>query len=615
MRVVRRAPRWLARAVGRHLLALFVLVGVVAFGLGVLGMRAFLGSAVAQRAGYMPTWANTLYFAGTLFLADSTPFQNFTTYPATLEVARFLAPVATSLGLAKAVGALFAGQLRAWRARHCHDHVVVCGAQPVAGIVAAAARAEGHRVVLVTDRSGDEDELSPVEGILAIPGDPGDPATLRAAGVGRAARLVICSDRGLEGVSVAAAARTLAQEARRARARRAFEERLWDRRWHGRHRPLECFAQAGDVDFVVPVQVRAAMAASDPSFTLTFFSLEGVGGRILAGTDVPTFDARHPREVVVVGTNEFGRALVVELARAWRSRFGDGAVPLPVSLAAPDARAVADGLNRRYHVVRSFLRLRPVDVNSALAGTTRAAYVYICDDDSDSVIADALALARADEARPAGADGTRTVVTLLLGREQIRGSATRGSGSRVADRAGVLDDAGGRLRFFALYGQPCRPAEIYGETYLRMARAIHDNYVSDQSAPGVAPGSVDARAPWDALSEPLQQSNIEQARSYAAALRGLGYVIVPTQDEPVPVAFTGAEVERLARAEHDRWMAAKIDQGFSLGDRDDGPMKHPDLLAWEQLSDPVREKDRQPMRRMPAVLGLVDLQIVRRSPS
>ncbi|MGF7234761.1 MAG: RyR domain-containing protein [Frankia sp.] len=620
MREVRSAPRWLARAVGRHLLALFVLVGIVAYGLGVLGMREFLLAQQAQRPpGGTFTWANALYFAGTLFIADTTPFQNFTTYPATLEVARFLAPVATSLGLAKAVGALFAGQLRAWRARHCHDHVVVCGAQPVAGIVAAAARAEGHRVVLVTDRSGDEDETSPAEGILAIPGDPGDPATLRAAGIGRAARLVICSERGLGGVSVAAAARTLAREARAPRPFWALQDRLWDRRWRGRDGPLECFAQAGDVDFVVPVQVRAAMAPADPSFVLTFFSLEAVGGRILAGADVPGFDARGPREVVVVGTTEFGRALVVELARAWRSRFGDQAAPLPVALAAPDAAAVADGLKRRYHVVRSFLRLRAIGVEPALVRATPAAHVYICEDDSDAVIADALALARADEARPARGTGARTVVTLLLGREQTRGSRGPGPGTGdgpgTTDGAGVLDDAGGRLRFFALYGQPCRPAEIYGETYLRMARAIHDNYVSDLNAPGAAPGSADARVPWDALPEPLRHSNIEQARSYATALDALGYVIVPTQDAPVAVRFTDAEVERLARAEHDRWMAAKIATGFSLGERDEGPTKHPDLLPWDDLSDPVREKDRQPMRRMPAVLGLVDLQIVRRSPS
>jgi voltage-gated potassium channel Kch len=606
--MIGRGSRTLARVAGRHLLALFALVGIAAYVLGVIGMRAYLGSLQAQHppAGAL-TWPNALYFAATLFVADSTPFQNFGRYPAALEVARFLAPFATSLGLAQAVAALFAGQVTAWRARRCVDHVVVCGAMPAAAIVAARTREEGSRVVLVTDRTGDEAETSPAAGILAIPGDPGDPATLRAAAVGRAARLVICSDHGLGGISVAAVARDLARDARAARRRPVARAS----RWSGRDRPLECFAQAGDVDFVVPVQVRAAVVAPDPAFTLTFFSLEAVGARILAGRDVPAFDGDHPPEVVVIGATDFGRALIVELARAWRSWHARVAGPLPVVLVAPGATAVADGLNDRYHAVRTFLTLRAADGPPSPGLTAGAGRVYVCDEDSDPSLTVALNVARAAQARPDDVGG-RTVVTLLLGRMEDPGRATRalyGSG-------GVLDDAGGRLRFFALYDEACRPREIYDETYVRMATAIHDNYIHDRLDEGHPLGSLPALRLWDELAETFRQSNIAQARGYAAALGRLGYVVVPTEDEPVPVTFTDAEVEQLARAEHDRWMADTLARGYRYGPvRDDGPdPRHPNLVDWDDLPDPVRDRDRQPMRRMPAVLALVDLQIVRRPP-
>ena len=70
-------------------------------------------------------------------------------------------------------------------------------------------------------------------------------------------------------------------------------------------------------------------------------------------------------------------------------------------------------------------------------------------------------------------------------------------------------------------------------------------------------------------------------------------------------------MEVLAQLEHRRWMADKHLAGYSYGtQRDEDRMLHPDLVAWEQLSEKDKEKDRDNIRQIPQLLKLQDQKIV-----
>nr|MDT0667861.1 hypothetical protein [Micromonospora sp. DSM 115978] len=107
-----------------HLFRIFLLLGAVALSLGLVGVYQHLRS-VDDGAGF--TWTNVAFFTFTLFLADATLYENLGTFPPALEVARFLAPLATAAGIADAVGSLFTAQWEARRSRLQRGHVVVCG--------------------------------------------------------------------------------------------------------------------------------------------------------------------------------------------------------------------------------------------------------------------------------------------------------------------------------------------------------------------------------------------------------------------------------------------------------------------------------------------------------
>lgn len=67
--------------------------------------------------------------------------------------------------------------------------------------------------------------------------------------------------------------------------------------------------------------------------------------------------------------------------------------------------------------------------------------------------------------------------------------------------------------------------------------------------------------------------------------------------------FSEAEIEKLVRIEHDRWMEER---------RNKQP-DHPDLKQWEELPEVEREKDKRTIKGIPAILAKVGLRVIRQA--
>ena len=73
------------------------------------------------------------------------------------------------------------------------------------------------------------------------------------------------------------------------------------------------------------------------------------------------------------------------------------------------------------------------------------------------------------------------------------------------------------------------------------------------------------------------------------------------------------EIETLARLEHVRWVEDRLRHGWRLGARRDvGAKQSPYLVPWTDLSDEVRDLDRDSVRLIPRLLADSGLSIVRR---
>lgn len=161
---------------------------------------------------------------------------------------------------------------------------------------------------------------------------------------------------------------------------------------------------------------------------------------------------------------------------------------------------------------------------------------------------------------------------------------------------------------------PGPPDEITpsDEQIVAVARAVHDGYVSDHIEDGGSPEDA-AATPWERLEPELQAQNYQQARENIWRLRSLGIYLVPLgSGEPAGrLSLAGMDLEAMARSEHDRWSHQKRAQGYILGalDKVGPPKRHPDLRAWEDLTEKERDKDRRPMMRMVETLRVAGLSL------
>src|SRR5215218_6771680 len=96
-----------------------------------------------------------------------------------------------------------------------------------------------------------------------------------------------------------------------------------------------------------------------------------------------------------------------------------------------------------------------------------------------------------------------------------------------------------------------------------VAQAIHELYLATQRGRGLRCGDSPAMVAWSRLSDDLREANRAQARDIASKLRAMGYEIRPGTGRGPD--FSVPELDRLARAEHQRWCDQRMRAGWSYG--------------------------------------------------
>ncbi len=105
----------------------------------------------------------------------------------------------------------------------------------------------------------------------------------------------------------------------------------------------------------------------------------------------------------------------------------------------------------------------------------------------------------------------------------------------------------------------------------------------------------------------LHHADYNSSKSSSLALR------VIAQSEGIagwPLVAASADIEMLAKAEHDRWATCKRLAGWRSGPvRDNALRIHPDLVPWSDLTDATQDYDRDPVRKLPELLCSIGYQL------
>ena len=170
--------------------------------------------------------------------------------------------------------------------------------------------------------------------------------------------------------------------------------------------------------------------------------------------------------------------------------------------------------------------------------------------------------------------------------------------------------------------RPEEITEINDQMVARLARAIHSRYQNEmRKQNGAAEKKIyiswmlshgdKQTADFDMLPEEIKHSNLDNAFHIPTKLLSIGYKIRPVEKgfKSATLHLTAEEIETMAKVEHIRWCWDKILHGWFYGHIKDSKKKiHPSIIPYEELSEPEKEKDRELVRMIPALLKDIDYE-------
>jgi serine phosphatase RsbU (regulator of sigma subunit) len=155
-------------------------------------------------------------------------------------------------------------------------------------------------------------------------------------------------------------------------------------------------------------------------------------------------------------------------------------------------------------------------------------------------------------------------------------------------------------------------AEIDERMVHKIARAIHSRYQHQiRKQQKAIRNGVNEPHDFDLLPDDVKFSNIDNAWHIPTKLLSIGYKIkkVKKGNKTLTLSLNDMEIETMAGVEHLRWSWDKRLNGWTWGKTRDKKMKrHPALIPYFLLPEPEKEKDRQLVRLIPALLQDIDYE-------
>lgn len=556
---------------------IFAALVVVALCCGYVGFAVYLRGSV--HFGHDPI--DLLYDTLQLFVLGPFPLQQGGGhYPLALQIGRLTAPAVTVYAFIEAGRLFLAAELRRMQIRRTRGHVVVCGTGSTATTLADRLRSSGQRVVsILPSAPGDTNP-----GRHRVHGDARMPDVLMAAGVNQASTLYACTDDTATNTVIALTASRIVSESGPG---------------------LAVFAQVTDPELCLALQARHLGLIRPLHLRLGFFNIDELAARkLFAELPAAPVDGR-PQHALVIGASAFGRAVVVELARRWRIAPPDPANTPVVTLLDDRASAVAPELGYRYQFLEQTCRLQAHDGGLAelLDGTdsdVRPTWIFVCYDDEEKCLKTALTVDRLWH-------GGRGSMVVRLDRMAGLRAAFDGSGGDA-----LLDEVSGVLRLFGVIEAACDPSLIREDLVERVARIIHDRYRITRLRRGDIPAQNPSMVDWEELPMTLRRSSRAQAEDLGRKLGAIGCVLAPRVAPGEEYSLTENSIELLAEMEHRRWLEERTGEGWLYSQhRRDAFRQHPDLRPWDRLSEDARDKNRDSVRELAAIVGDAGFRIVR----
>ena len=503
--------------------------------------------------------------------------------PIELELSRFLAPIVFFYTAISALMVILDEQIQFIRLKLIRGHIIVCGLGQKGIHLVKKLNQFGYQVVVIEcDESNDLIKTCKEQGVSLLLGDAKDKELLRKVGVHKAKYIVsFCGDDSTN-IQVAINSRELTMDCK--------------------DRVLTCVANIVNPQVCqILGSLEIEMEKSD-CFKIEFFNIFDIGVQSLLKQYPAHTDVQTTPHILIVGLGNVGENLLVQVARNWQSTYIEKGVRLRITIIDKDVEVKKQLLCLRYPQLEKVCELSEVEVDiesefhksQFLLNSEKCCditSVYVCLDEDYLGLSVALLLCKQLKERK---------VPIVLQTNQDSGLATLLSGEGYDN-----------LHVFGLLDWACSPELVLGGVREVLARAIHEDYLTQQKSENQ---TIDpSTEPWEDLSEDIKESNRDQADHIGVRLKSIGCGIAPlTEWDADSFEFTTEEVELMAEMEHERWIKERSSKGWKFGHTKNVEKKiSPYLIPYRELTEEVKEYDRNPIRKIPVYLAQTGFQIYR----
>lgn len=549
------------------------IASLLVFVLGIVGFHAAFSGGVP---GPNDLGSNSLRSLA-LIIGRFPPVLNNRHLPITLSIARFVLPVISWWMSFHVAWRIARNPFRLWWRRFADPHLVIAGDDRVAGAMARAERKAGHGVIMWIDQPKASWVVELAN--LGAPHVEEGKKPLRSLLLRRARGVVLAGPDDTANLALA-------------------DEIIDADDLRRRGSPLALIVRVDDPDLLAETETRLLGRGREHGIRTRLVSIPDIEARALLRSDVHDRVRRlgcsDPRIVC------FGYSAAVEryLLRLLAGAYFSGGGRADITVLDIDAERRQRSFEARYPAAKTLAPVRFVVAPTDQPALAREIFDTQIGPDAPALVVIDLPSPPAALAAAYAADSvfaTQGRVTPAIAVRLGRGQALKIAGPIFA---------------FGGSGAYRDPETLLQEERDTFARSIHDFYLEGRLDHGEKLRSRESVRPWDELPEAVREDNRLLADLYSLKLRDLGARIVDGRGPSLE--FTAHELETLAEAEHDRWMAARRLAGWSLGTaKDDAQRIHPDLIPYADLAEPVKQIDRDQILVLTRLLARVGKRAAR----
>lgn len=505
--------------------------------------------------------------------------------PWQLDAARWLAPALLGYAAVKTILLILHEQLLLLRIRRLQNHAVICGLGEYGWPIAQAFAAHGiPTVVIEPDPVNSHLGWADNAGVYVLPGNASDVNNLVKVNVTRAKYLLAVTENDAANTETIVQAYQLKQATPESSPL------------------LKCVAHVQSHELAAVLYDNAVFSQDFGHFSARIINRQQLAARWLLLHHGPDTEPIHdiPRldeiRILLLGNHAFVEDLIVRLTKL--GHYGT-VHPIHITLAGPHATAQLEVINKRWPVLSDIINIKAKDIALSylnaqnaqqLINSLKPHLIYMCAADTESALIGAKALARLTLHCP--------VIVCQFTDDLLVRSIESAFESHT------------QLKFVYPAREIFTVEAIFNATQDQLAIAIHNHYVESQIAAGDTVANNTSLVRWGDLPETLKDANRNQADHLQIKCRVITGSLHYTPEQIEHVLSDKKNLERLARMEHERWVAEKRLDGwhYNEGAKNTAARLSPSLISWEQLPERERQKDRDTVCNIPSLLQWIELQ-------